>query len=143
MCIRDRFARALALEWPDRLARAIDAPGGSNGALASEIAQRIAAELTTGDRNPEVSWLSGERRTVRLVAAASTARAIAGTSAISSGARGLGAVLARELAVTGAATRILLLGRRAQDADTDALLAELTAAGAEARYAACDVADEA
>jgi 8-amino-7-oxononanoate synthase len=138
------FARALALEWPDRLARAVDAPAGSNGALAGEIAQRIAAELATGDRTPEVSWLSGERRAVRITSAAASApRTIRGASAvISGGARGLGALLARQLAATGAASRILLLGRRAPDADVERLLADLAKSGAEARYAACDVADE-
>ncbi|HEY8145519.1 MAG TPA: aminotransferase class I/II-fold pyridoxal phosphate-dependent enzyme [Kofleriaceae bacterium] len=139
------FARALALEWPDRLARSVDAPGGSNGALASAIAQRIAAELTTSDRVPEVSWVSGERRAVNVVPAphAAVVPMSGATAVISGGARGLGAVLARHLAATGAAAKILLLGRRHADAEVDALLAELARGGAAARYASCDVADPA
>ena len=139
------FARALALEWPDRLVRAVDAPGGSNGALAGEIAQRIAAELATSDRTPEVSWRSGERRAVRVVPAASSpALPLRGaTAVISGGARGLGAVLARHLARSGAAAKLLLLGRRPADAGVEALVAELSGAGAAARYAACDVGDPA
>ena len=140
------FTRALALEWPDRLARAVDAPGGSNGALAREIARRIAAELATSDRVPEVSWQSGERRSVRVTPApASAAREpIRGATAIiSGGARGLGARLARELAATGAAKNLLLIGRRPADDEVTALLADLTRAGAAVRYAACDVADPA
>ena len=138
------FARALALEWPDRLARAVDAPAGSNGALASEIAQRIASELATSDRVPEVSWLSGERRAVRVTPtpkAAGPARLAGATAVISGGARGLGARLARELARSGAARKLVLLGRRPADGEVEALLAELAAAGAAARYAACDVGD--
>ena len=139
------FARALAIEWPDRMARSVDAPGGSNGALASAIAQRIAAELATSDRVPEVSWVSGERRAVSVVPAPRAAGApLSGATAlISGGARGLGAVLARHLATTGAAAKILLLGRRHADAEVDALLAELARAGTAARYTACDVADPA
>jgi 8-amino-7-oxononanoate synthase len=138
------FARALAIEWPDRLVRAVDAPGGSNGQVASAIAERIAAELATSDRTPEVSWYSGERRAIRLDPAPLTTTPPAGATAIvSGGGRGLGARLARALAASGVATRLLLLGRRPADPEIDQLLAELAGAGVTARYLACDVSDQA
>nr|WP_175548187.1 type I polyketide synthase [Saccharopolyspora flava] len=54
----------------------------------------------------------------------------------------LGGVVARHVVSEWGVRRVLLLSRRGQDAPgTDALVRELTSAGAEVRVAACDVAD--
>jgi len=133
------FARALAAEWPDRLARAVELPAGLSAELAAE---RIAAEIAGSDRTPEVSWASGERRTVTLRPAPTTGtgRVAARTALVTGGGRGLGGKLALALARAGVA-RLALVGRRPADAEVDRLVADIAAAGAVARYIACDVRD--
>ncbi|HWM84241.1 MAG TPA: aminotransferase class I/II-fold pyridoxal phosphate-dependent enzyme [Kofleriaceae bacterium] len=132
------FARALAAEWPDRLARAIELPAG---ATAAQAAGWIADEIAASDRTAEVSYATGERRAVSLRAAPLAARAISARSAlITGGGRGLGGRLALALARAGV-THLALLGRRPADGEVDALLADIAATGATARYVACDVRD--
>nr|WP_225859507.1 type I polyketide synthase [Streptomyces albicerus] len=65
-----------------------------------------------------------------------------GTVVITGGTGGLGAVFARHLATVHGVRHLLLLSRRGPAADGAAeLVAELEALGAQARVAACDVAD--
>jgi 8-amino-7-oxononanoate synthase len=133
------FARALAAERPDRLARAIELPAGAQPEVAAE---RIEAEIATSDRTAEVSWATGERRavTTRRSPLASASGIAARTALITGGGRGLGGRLALGLARAGVAN-LALVGRRQADADVERLLADLAAAGAAARYFACDVRD--
>jgi acyl transferase domain-containing protein len=65
-----------------------------------------------------------------------------GTVLITGGTGGLGAILARHLATTGWAKRLLLVSRRGLDAaGAPELVEDLTALGCAAQVAACDVAD--
>ena len=65
-----------------------------------------------------------------------------GTVLITGGTGGLGAILARHLAGTGWAKRLLLVSRRGLDAaGAPELVEDLTALGCAAQVAACDVAD--
>ncbi|WP_443043775.1 type I polyketide synthase [Streptomyces sp. GS7] len=65
-----------------------------------------------------------------------------GTALITGGTGGLGAAVARHLATTHGVRHLLLVSRRGPQAPgAERLRAELTAAGAEATIAACDVAD--
>ncbi len=133
------FARALAAERPDRLAKAIELPAGAQAEVAAE---RIEAEIATSDRTAEVSWATGERRavTMRRAPLGAPVASLARTALITGGGRGLGGRLALGLARAGVAN-LALVGRRAADGDVNRLLAELAAAGATARYFACDVRD--
>ena len=83
-------------------------------------------------------------RLIRAAAAPAAAElpAAAGTVLITGGTGGLGAVVARHLARTGGATRLVLVSRRGADAPGAAeLVAELAGLGCAARAAACDVSD--
>ncbi|MFJ1958216.1 SDR family NAD(P)-dependent oxidoreductase [Streptomyces microflavus] len=62
-----------------------------------------------------------------------------GTYLITGGAGGIGAIVARRIARDTARPGLVLVGRSAPSPGTDRLLAELRAAGAEARYAVADV----
>ncbi|MFI6349947.1 type I polyketide synthase [Streptomyces sp. NPDC050560] len=67
-----------------------------------------------------------------------------GTVLVTGGTGGLGAAVARHLADRHGARRLLLVSRRGEQAPgADELRAELAESGAEARIAACDVADRA
>ncbi len=65
----------------------------------------------------------------------------AGTYLITGGARGVGALVARRIARRCPTARLVLVGRSARDRDTDALLADLGAAGSAAEYAQVDLQD--
>ncbi|MGA5824351.1 SDR family NAD(P)-dependent oxidoreductase, partial [Kitasatospora sp. NPDC094028] len=97
---------------------------------------------------PQLLVRDGEVLAARLVRAESAGEPVLwageGTVLITGGTGGLGRVVARHLAVEHGVRQLLLVSRRGADAEgTDALLAELAAAGAEAVVEACDVADEA
>ncbi len=65
-----------------------------------------------------------------------------GTVLVTGGTGGLGALVARRLASTGGARRMVLVSRRGAAADgAQALVADLATLGCEARVVACDVAD--
>jgi acyl transferase domain-containing protein/acyl carrier protein len=88
---------------------------------------------------PRLTRTPASSASVELPAAASET---AGTVLITGGTGGLGAVVARHLAGSGGAGRLLLVSRRGPDAPGAAeLVAELAALGCPARAAACDVAD--
>ena len=135
------FAKALALERPDRLAKALEVRPGAGPARIAEWAW---TELCTSDRSPEVSWTSGERRVVQLEPAPlpEAGRLGAATAIITGGGHGLGARLAVALARAGVRS-LALLGRRAADAEAERVLADVAAAGGRALYVRCDVCDEA
>jgi 8-amino-7-oxononanoate synthase len=130
------FARSLQEEWQgDRVV-----------ALAvrrdASAAAQIVDELAGTDRSPEVSVLSGTRALPVLVAAPPVAAGSLPTgvvTVVSGGTRGLGARIARALGTQHRA-RIALLGRRA-DAETEATVAAIRAAGGEARVFLADMAD--
>ncbi|WP_405194522.1 SDR family NAD(P)-dependent oxidoreductase [Streptomyces anulatus] len=75
----------------------------------------------------------------RTAAGAGTPWRSGGTYLITGGAGGIGAVVARRIARDTDRPGLVLVGRSAPGPRTDRLLAELRAAGAEARYAVADV----
>ncbi|HEY1816101.1 MAG TPA: aminotransferase class I/II-fold pyridoxal phosphate-dependent enzyme [Kofleriaceae bacterium] len=135
------FAKALAREWPLARVKAI----GIDAQLDREtLAAQIVAELIGADATVEVQLTARGRRVARLEPVALEAGALRDgcVVAITGGARGIGAKLARELARTRHA-KLALLGRSAPDAATAALLEDLARLGGEASYRACDVRDAA
>ncbi|QWF78547.1 type I polyketide synthase [Amycolatopsis sp. CA-230715] len=130
--------RSIALEYPQRWGGLIDLPeslddraiGQLTGALTGtevEVAIRgagvLARRLNHASATTEETW---------------TPR---GTVLVTGGTGALGGHVARWLAAQGA-ERIVLVSRRGRNADGVAELeAELTEAGAEVEFAACDVAD--
>lgn len=137
------LARALAQEWSGTVMRAVSVADDLRPEL---VARFIADELLSGDGRPEVHYRSDGTRLAPVIAetaraprrGAELSRGVAGV--ITGGAHGIGAKLARALAAAFGA-RVLLLGRRAGSARTQALVAELRAAGGDALYLACDVRD--
>ncbi|MEU5789019.1 SDR family NAD(P)-dependent oxidoreductase [Micromonospora purpureochromogenes] len=132
--------RAAAAEHPGRflLVDADDDPAS----LAA-----LPAVLRLGE--PEVTLRVGAAAVPRLVRAPATgdappALALApdGTVLVTGGTGGLGALVARHLAVVHGVRHLLLTSRRGPDAPgVDALRAELTDLGARVTVAACDAAD--
>ncbi|MFJ4923955.1 SDR family NAD(P)-dependent oxidoreductase, partial [Streptomyces sp. NPDC088725] len=104
------------------------------------------------NEEPQVAVRGGEVRAARLMrrAAADVSEAAGATPAwasegrvlITGGTGGLGAVVARHLVAEHGVQKLLLVSRRGGDgAGAVELVAELAAGGADARVAACDVAD--
>ncbi|MFE6692029.1 type I polyketide synthase [Streptomyces sp. NPDC057743] len=137
------LGRVVALELPDRWGGLVDLP-----AVVDERAgRRLAAVLSQGVEDQVAVRSSGVfgRRLVRSgrVAEAEEWSAAGGTVLVTGGTGGLGAQVARWVVERGA-RRVVLLSRRGEDAPGAVeLREELTAAGAEVRIAACDVADRA
>ncbi|WP_405986878.1 type I polyketide synthase [Streptomyces sp. NBC_00872] len=109
----------------------------------------LTAVLATGE--PQLALRGGRMTAPRLVRASRrgaqdtvTAFDPAGTVLITGGTGGLGALFARHLVESHGVRRLLLVSRRGPDAPgVGELIAELAASGADARVAACDVADRA
>nr|BFE69874.1 hypothetical protein GCM10020092_031750 [Actinoplanes digitatis] len=131
------LVRSAQAEHPGRFGLVdLDPAGGADGLLAA-----------LGSDEPQLSLRGGDIRCGRLARAAAAPGGPAwdpeGTVLITGGTGGLGAVVARHLVARGM-RNLLLVSRRGPDADGAAeLVAELTAAGARADVAACDVADAA
>ncbi|MGW1190766.1 SDR family NAD(P)-dependent oxidoreductase [Streptomyces sp. NPDC002559] len=116
-----------------------DGPDGP--ALAALVAENARA---TGDevvlqRDAVRSVLTWERAEPAPGDDASGPWRDGGVYLITGGAGGIGAVIARAIARDVAGATLVLAGRSPRDARIDALLAELRAAGAAARYARADV----
>ena len=136
------LVRSAASEHPGRFAL-ID----SDGSDASEAA--LEAAIAIGEAEPQLALRGGEALAPRLMRAGSEEgegdlhpidpeRTVLLTGATG----GLGALLARHLAEAHGARHLLLISRSGPEAEgAEGLRAELESLGAEARIAACDVAD--
>ena len=134
------LTRALAAEWPDRLARTVGIAPDAGPARAAELAY---AELCTTDWSPEVRWSGGERSAIELHRAPLAGATVdARTAIITGGGRGLGARLAVALAGAGV-TDIGLIGRHPPGDEVAQTVAAVAEAGGRARYLAADVCDPA
>ncbi|MFE0660767.1 type I polyketide synthase, partial [Streptomyces sp. NPDC058876] len=133
------------VEYPQRWAGLVDLPQR----LDDRAATRLAEALTGPDGEDQLavraSGVFGRRLVHAPLGDTPPARdwTPEGTVLITGGTGGLGAQIARRLALTGTA-HLLLTSRRGEHAPGAAdLLTELRALGAEATAAACDVADRA
>ncbi|WP_435841811.1 type I polyketide synthase [Streptomyces hygroscopicus] len=125
----------------------VDLDPGQHGDTASELRAALAAE------EPQVAVRDGQVLAARLARVALVEDRPEpetkpfdgrGTVLITGGTGGLGALLARHLVVEHKVERLVLTSRRGVEAPGAAeLVAELAGLGAEARVAACDVADRA
>ncbi|MDY7086191.1 MAG: SDR family NAD(P)-dependent oxidoreductase, partial [Actinomycetota bacterium] len=140
------YGRTAALEFPRLWGGLAELPGDADDATLDRFAALLARPGGEDQVAVRPDGVYGRRLTrhPRLAAApAPTAAAPAPTAAVlvTGGTGGLGAAIARHLAA-GGVTRLILTSRRGADAPGAAgLAAELTALGAEAEIAACDVAD--
>ncbi|GAA1285466.1 SDR family NAD(P)-dependent oxidoreductase [Streptomyces javensis] len=136
------LARSAQAENPDRIVLVdTDAKGKPQDTLATALA--------TGE--PQIALRDGAPRAPRLARATTVATAAEsqapewntdGTVLITGATGTLGTLLAKHLVTNHAVRHLLLLSRRGAEAPGAAeLTAELTALGAEARWAACDAAD--
>ncbi|MEU7146411.1 SDR family NAD(P)-dependent oxidoreductase, partial [Nocardia sp. NPDC046473] len=129
------LVRSAQAEHPDRFVL-VDADG-----QADDTGQ-LAAAVACGE--PQSAIRAGVvlvPRLTRVLAADPRELRASGTVLITGGTGVLGTALARHLAQPDG-PRLLLVSRRGPDApDTEAVLAELRALGAEAEAAACDIAD--
>ncbi|MFN7883056.1 MAG: type I polyketide synthase, partial [bacterium] len=118
------------------------------GLTAVELAARL-EETGRAGSEAQVRYLDGERRALswdELAAPAEAAEAPwrdGGVYLITGGAGGLGAILAREIALKAREPVLVLTGRSPLDGEREDLIAGLEALGARAIYRSVDVSDEA
>ncbi|MEV4338544.1 type I polyketide synthase [Streptomyces sp. NPDC049590] len=142
------FGRVVALEHPEVWGGLLDLdPAQADPARAADALVR---ELLAGDGEDQIAFRDGARRVARVARSASAAQDGSGGRAprprirpdgsylITGGLGGIGLVVARRLVAAGA-RHLVLLGRRAPDADARAALAELTASGATVDVVQADV----
>ncbi|MEV0623496.1 type I polyketide synthase [Nonomuraea sp. NPDC050404] len=132
-----------------RVAPATGKPDLANGARVitgePDLADGVRVALATGE--PELAIRDGRPWVPRLTRAAAvepsdTAWPADGTTLITGGTGGLGALMARHLVAEHGVRRLLLVSRRGLDAPGAAELRdELSGLGAEVAVAACDVSD--
>jgi 8-amino-7-oxononanoate synthase len=130
------FAKALSREQPlARIKSLAVAKGG-----ATDIPDRIVAELLAGDATVEIDYTSGARRVAAYRPLSSSGGSLPDgvRVVITGGTRGIGGKLAVDLARRHRA-HVALLGRTVDDG----VVAQVRAAGGEARAIACDVTDAA
>ncbi|WP_157873476.1 beta-ketoacyl reductase, partial [Streptomyces neyagawaensis] len=139
------FALALPDEHPALSSRGVDLSSGDPlAARLQSLERELYAADTPGSAVGTVAWRASRRLARTPVASTGTTRTTAdvlppnGTYLITGGAGGLGSALARDLAEHGAPD-LVLTGRT--PTPPRALLAELRALGARARYQAADVSD--
>ncbi|MEU5186688.1 SDR family NAD(P)-dependent oxidoreductase [Streptomyces klenkii] len=134
--------RTLTLEHPRIAGQVIGLDGtptgGAVAALVAENARRAHEDVVVRHRDGERAVREWTPVTPGAGAADTPWRA-GGVYLITGGAGGIGAVVARRIARDVARPVLVLAGRRPQDGRVDALLGELRAAGAEARYERADV----
>ncbi|WP_405861122.1 SDR family NAD(P)-dependent oxidoreductase [Streptomyces sp. NBC_00090] len=147
------LVRTAQSEHPDRFAVAdVDlALDGAEGAAEPEIQGVLTTLAAASSSDPQLALRAGVLRAPKLVGAEDGADApalggptgLADRTVLVTGATGaLGRLLARHLVERHGARHLLLLSRSgAAAAGADELLAELTAAGARAEFAAVDAAD--
>ncbi|WP_340137795.1 type I polyketide synthase [Bailinhaonella thermotolerans] len=139
------LVRAAQQEHPGRITLADLEPAGTDP-ISDGDAQPAWASALPGDE-PEVAFRDGRPWVPRLERARlgeepTTAWPADGTTLITGGTGGLGALLARHLVTEHAVRHLLLTSRRGIDAPGAAELRdELTELGAEVTVAACDAAD--
>ncbi|MDP1823469.1 MAG: aminotransferase class I/II-fold pyridoxal phosphate-dependent enzyme [Archangium sp.] len=126
------FTKALALEWPDALVKAIDV----DATLGAEaLAQSIVEEIVSGDRTAEVGFSKNGRTAVAVkpLPAAVSMKSLNANSVvvITGGAKGLGFKFAKGLAKAYGCT-IALTGRSAMNEELSKAVAQVKAAGAKA-----------
>ncbi|MET9414603.1 SDR family NAD(P)-dependent oxidoreductase [Streptomyces klenkii] len=112
--------------------------GGTVAALVVEDARSAHEDVVVRHRDGERAvreWTPAAPG----AGAADTPWRAGGVYLITGGAGGIGAVVARRIARDAARPVLVLAGRRPRDGRVDALLGELRAAGAEARYERADV----
>ncbi|WP_459545865.1 type I polyketide synthase [Nocardia sp. X0981] len=126
-------------EYPDRIVQ-LDLDEGT--APSADLIRAVA-----GVGEPRVAVRGSAALVPRMVKAVADTEPVSfgtGSVLITGGTGGLGALLARHLVAAHGVRRLLLVSRRGPAADgADELVAELTAAGAQVRVAACDTADRA
>ncbi|MER6693778.1 type I polyketide synthase [Streptomyces minutiscleroticus] len=137
------LGRVAALELPDRWGGLIDLPVHG----AEEVAGHLAAVLTSDSGEDQVRLRADGAHVRRLERAVPAPprepRTPSGTVLITGGSGALAGHVARWLAAAGGCS-LVLVSRRGADAPGAAeLLADLTALGAEARFAGADVTDRA
>ncbi|WP_424888923.1 SDR family NAD(P)-dependent oxidoreductase [Streptomyces sp. XH2] len=136
------FLRTLTLEHPRIAGQLLALDGTPTGGT---VAALVAENARSAHEDAVVRYHDGERA-VRDWTPASLRAGAADTPwragsvyLITGGAGGIGAVVARRIARDVARPVLVLAGRRPRDGRVDALLGELRAAGAEARYERADV----
>ncbi|MGP8298079.1 SDR family NAD(P)-dependent oxidoreductase [Streptomyces inhibens] len=137
------FGRVVALEHPEVWGGLVDLdPAPADPARA---AGALVKELLAGDGEDQVAFRAGSRHVARVAldeqdpgSARQTSVRPDGGYLITGGLGGLGLVVARRLIAAGA-RHLVLLGRRAPDADALATLAELTSSGATVDVLQADV----
>ncbi len=126
------FTKALALEWPDALVKAIDVDPTLG---AKTIAESIVEEIVSGDRTAEVGFSKNGRTAVavRPLGAAASRKTLNSNSivVVTGGAKGLGLKFARGLAKAHGCT-IALTGRSAMNEELSKSVAQVKGAGAKA-----------
>ncbi len=127
------FTKALALEWPDALVKAIDV---DPSLPAEALAQSIVEEIVSGDRCAEVGFTKNGRTAVALkpLDSARGARGALSSSSvvvITGGAKGLGFKFAKGLAKAHGCT-LALTGRSAMNEELSKAVAQVKGAGAKA-----------
>ncbi|MGW4059750.1 type I polyketide synthase [Amycolatopsis sp. NPDC004747] len=132
------LGRTIAREVPDRWAGLVELPP----VVGDRVARKLAGVLAgTEDQVAVRETGVFARRLVRAAAETGPNWAPAGTVLVTGGTGALGAEVAKWAAGLGAG-RLVLLSRRGEDAPGAARLrADLEAAAAEVRFAACDAAD--
>ncbi|MFD0278332.1 SDR family NAD(P)-dependent oxidoreductase [Kitasatospora sp. NPDC127111] len=135
------LVRVAQSENPDRITLA-----DVDDMSAAEVAPWLRAGMASGE--PQFAVRAGEVRVPRLVRVpsapipAGAEEVRAGTVLVTGASGALGGLVARHLAATGRAGRLLLVSRRGIDAaGMPELVAELKEWGADVSVAACDVAD--
>ena len=130
-------AKALARERTEELVKAIDLDPADG---AEAMADALATELRSGNAAPEVGLRDGRRYEPDLLPAEVGEPLSFGPDdvvLVTGGGRGVGARLATALAGSGCA--LALVGRRAPDAQVEATLSAVRAAGGRAVYVRWDV----
>src|SRR5205823_5708621 len=130
-------AKALARERSEELVKAVDLDPADG---AEAMADALAAELRSGNAAPEVGLRGGRRYEPDFLPAEAGETVSFGPNdvvLVTGGARGVGARLATALAGSGCA--LALVGRRAPDAQVEATLSSVHAAGGRAVYVRWDV----
>ncbi|ARZ71657.1 polyketide synthase [Streptomyces albireticuli] len=135
--------RTLTLEHPRIAGQVIGLDGTPTGdavaALVAENARRAGEDTVVRYRDGERAVRDWTPAAPRTGGAADTPWRAGGVYLITGGAGGIGAVVARRIARDVARPVLVLVGRRPRDGRADALLGELRALGAEARYERADV----
>ncbi|MFH9662503.1 type I polyketide synthase [Streptomyces sp. NPDC017248] len=137
------LGRCAALEHPRRWGGLVDLPPEPDARSAARLCAVLAAPRDEDQLAVRGAGVHG-RRLVRVPLGATAPRRTwtpRGTTLITGGTGGLGAYIARWLAREGAEHLVLVSRRGPEAPGADALVREITALGARATVAACDITD--